>query len=642
MTSTAKKSKLVRPSGRANCRNGVGHGIPSITPVPQGRRREGSCCCLCARQLCCNSAVDTDDLILREEREHLLHMLQPLEEAQDLCGRENCKTMAVDVCLCPLGCKKPTSCGSACNHCGFTYGYRLWQLVVLIFCWLLGSYPYWPLLSAKASFERLLCTDHINMNDTDIKLDWNFTPMYCPSVQQILRTSNYTKGVIGYPGAFKSMQALGWYSSLDYYLNGTSYNQSQIWHNSDDDTFVLIDYKMYRKLDDEKQAAIATESDDDKFWDEYKKKLEKIREEGTHLGKPLEISKLPPSPNSTNPGQLYCALNYDNSLNIFLPEFIYYRAFTKTRLPFASSTINICFIGVTLICCFASFSIKFQKDDPNELMYPARLEIKKMRSDQTVEYHFVRPRKLVLEFVVWFQLIFVVVGYTFFSGFSNNVGWYLNILWVVILPTGAAIGITISGLIVQVNNATTLSNILAIMLNKKNAESWSIQEFRERIKQWKELYKTSVGALHVWSWRMTPIMGGSLLLLIWSISEYCINIIAVYISIMTEIDIPEPDRFDYFIEYEHTSSMYIQLSSISFILLLFISAIAKVSIQYKKLNLLIATARLPEHHLDDFMILQQGKAALTIFDFPITAETTITFFKVFLIQGAVLTYTALA
>ena len=319
---------------------------------------------------------------------------------------------------------------------------------------------------------------------------------------------------------------------------------------------------------------------------------------------------------------------------------------TRSRIPDASLTMNPILFGVFLICCFASFSIQFQKDDPNELMYPARLEIKRTRSDHTVEYHFVRPRKLLLEFVLWFQLVIIVLGFIFF-GYTIWMKITVNVLVTVLLtfmPAGAVIGLVIGRLIIQVNNATTLSNILANTLNKKDAESWSTHESREGFKQWKELYKTSVGALHVWSWHTTPIMGSGLLLSICIMFGILVQLIAIYTATMTEIDIPAQERFDYFMRDDIGAlSVYIPgLLSISLVVLIFISAIARVSAGYKRLDLLIATARLPEHHLDDFLVLQQRKAALTIFDFPITAETTATFLKVFLIQGALLAYTALA
>ena len=241
----------------------------------------------------------------------------------------------------------------------------------------------------------------------------------------------------------------------------------------------------------------------------------------------------------------------------------------------------------------------------------------------------------MLEFVLWFQVVIVAIG-CIFAGSVNVV----NILFT-FMPAGAVIGLTMGGLVVQVNNATTLSNILANTLNKKNAESWSPHESQEGFKEWKELYKTSIGALHVWSWRLTPIMGCGLLTLVGELFQRLVTIIAHYAATMTEIDIPEHERFDFFIATMYTTFHIQRLSAISFVILICISGIAKVSAGYKRLDLLIATARLPEHHLDDFFVLQQRKAALTIFDFPITAETTATFLKVFLVQGALLVYTAL-
>ena len=57
-----------------------------------------------------------------------------------------------------------------------------------------------------------------------------------------------------------------------------------------------------------------------------------------------------------------------------------------------------------------------------------------------------------------------------------------------------------NGLFVQIHNATTLANMLVKMCTKCTSH----KEELERFEEWKEFYKTSVGALHVWSWRMTP------------------------------------------------------------------------------------------------------------------------------------------
>jgi hypothetical protein len=46
-----------------------------------------------------------------------------------------------------------------------------------------------------------------------------------------------------------------------------------------------------------------------------------------------------------------------------------------------------------------------------------------------------------------------------------------------------------------------------------------------------------------------------------------------------------------------------------------------ISFRYKRLNLLVATLRLPTHQLDDFEILQKQNAAFTVYDVPITSNT---------------------
>ena len=246
---------------------------------------------------------------------------------------------------------------------------------------------------------------------------------------------------------------------------------------------------------------------------------------------------------------------------------------------------------------------------------------------------------MLMPFVLWFQIVNFGLGFMFFGYRAFN---FLSLTtYTITFPSaGAVVGISIGGIIVQVNNATTLSNILAIILNKKNAESWSTPKFRERFKEWKELYKTSVGALHVWSWRMTPILGSMLLLIFSELLLRLVYLIAMYTAVMSEIDIPEPDRYEFL--FLQVQSSFLEVLSVSLMLLIFIYALAKASSQYKKLDLLVATAKLPEHHLDDFKLLQKRKAAVTIFDFPITAETTATFLKIFLIKVSVLAYAALA
>jgi len=273
-----------------------GEAVTTLTP-DRAADANDSCCCQCARILCCNSDEDPSAIILRTERERLSQHLQPLEDEQDLCGRQNCKTIAVDVLLCPLGCKQPKSCSSKCNqHRGFTYVFRLWQLAVLISVWLFdlpfpGIFPGGTI----RQFNILLCTHYTNNTLHSSGLTRQFPPVHCPSVQHVLRTSNFTKDTIGYPGAIKTMQALNYTDTFD--------------------------------------------------------------------------------------------------------KFILYRAETRSKLPAAGSAATDVIFGLFLMSCYVSFGLQ----DVNEFMYPARLEIKihVARSDQTVEYHFIRPRNLLTEIVIW-------------------------------------------------------------------------------------------------------------------------------------------------------------------------------------------------------------------------------------------------
>ena len=72
-------------------------------------------------------------------------------------------------------------------------------------------------------------------------------------------------------------------------------------------------------------------------------------------------------------------------------------------------------------------------------------------------------------------------------------------------------------------------------------------------------------------------------------------------------------------------------------LLVLVGAMSMISIRYQRLHLLIATLGLPKHHMDDFNILQQHNAALTIFDQPITftRNTTVAILRLLFVQSVV-------
>ena len=101
---------------------------------------------------------------------------------------------------------------------------------------------------------------------------------------------------------------------------------------------------------------------------------------------------------------------------------------------------------------------------------------------------------------------------------------------------------------------------------------------------------------------------------------------------MSEPDIIESKRMDIFLQV----SPHATRNTVSFtmILLVGISGMAVISFRYKRLNLLVATLRLPTHQLDDYEILQKYNAAFTVYDIPITSSTGMSIFYLVLIQTA--------
>ena len=67
---------------------------------------------------------------------------------------------------------------------------------------------------------------------------------------------------------------------------------------------------------------------------------------------------------------------------------------------------------------------------------------------------------------------------------------------------------------------------------------------------------------------------------------------------------------------------------------------ALVSSKYKRLRVLVATLRLPEHRLEDFSILQDHNACVTVLDMPITAATAAAVFQLAFVQVVLLALSA--
>ena len=215
--------------------------------------------------------------------------------------------------------------------------------------------------------------------------------------------------------------------------------------------------------------------------------------------------------------------------------------------------------------------------------------------------------------------------------------WRRQIAWeracAALAPTFLLLALLATGLLIQVHNVTTLSNVLVCTVAGTGTP---LDKKRAQFKEWKRLYKTTVGALHIWSWRTSP--GTGALAMVLGVAIVCQMVFAVlaYTAFMSEPDIDEADRLDTFLQ--STLSLQIIPSTLlnTVIFLGFTWTLALVSSRYKRLHLLVATLRLPTHHLDDLTILGEQNAAVTIFDVPITPEMTVHAWRLLLVQGVLI------
>ena len=322
-------------------------------------------------------------------------------------------------------------------------------------------------------------------------------------------------------------------------------------------------------------------------------------------------------------------------------EFLYWHAQTSSFIPHMFDLMVGCIISGLIGSTF----LIFQKDDPNEIMFPPLLEAKDMGQDENGDveignkelihspsFHFVRPKRLVLQAILWvsFGAFWSFMFHPVLLGFNLDMSWIIEIAIVQgIFFLGPLGGIGISGLLIQNHNATILSNILVQLCSMENLLS---EQRQAKFEQWKDYYKTAVGALHIWSRRVTPVSVCLLLTMgIWIIYSLISSIFA-YTAIISEPDIPEAKRMEIFLKINSGITTYVIMLTIA--LLVSISLMAMIYLRYKRLNLLVATLRLPTHQLDDFEILQKQNAAVTICDIPITTNTVTSILYLLFIQTA--------
>ena len=314
-------------------------------------------------------------------------------------------------------------------------------------------------------------------------------------------------------------------------------------------------------------------------------------------------------------------------------NFLEWHGLTRNTFVSLIATTHVVILMILVI----STIVVFFFFDTEEIMFPPLLEIKQRLSEWTnydihsvQKFHFIRPHRFIYELGFWLSFVTIPVFVYIFVPVMGPIVAIISGTFIA-GSGGFVLGMMICGLIVQIHNATTLSNMLVEMCKEELQEKEKLMRFEE----WKEFYKTSVGALHVWSWRMTPIFGSVVAFLGVSIIRSLSFVLFLYTSIMSEPDIIESERF---MVFQNSKRVRLNMFSLFFstaMLLGLVGFMSMVSVRYQRLHILIATLGLPQHHLDDFNILQEHNAALTIFDIPIKVTTTIAILKLLLVQSVI-------
>ena len=325
-----------------------------------------------------------------------------------------------------------------------------------------------------------------------------------------------------------------------------------------------------------------------------------------------------------------------------IAQYLEWKGETKSVLPSLFSAAAHTVVVMVIAAIFLSFSLKFQIDDPVEILFPAVLKKKKILTHQAhppnqeiaSKYHLVRMWRPVMEVGGACMLS----GYLlfFFTDFADFADWKQVLRSAVFLLFPGLlflIGVLICGVIVQIHNGTVLANVLIEEIIKPH----QVDQFGE----WMEIYKTVVGGLHIWSWRSTWCIGGVLAWFLFEIMANIVDVVFLYSTFMDPkiVKLSEVERFGFFIKTATNEFQSAILLSILSAVILFL--LAMVSVRYKRLRVLVATVRLEDKcRLDDFEILQSDHAAYTLFDVPVTMRIVATVVNLVVLQVGLLAFAA--
>ena len=205
--------------------------------------------------------------------------------------------------------------------------------------------------------------------------------------------------------------------------------------------------------------------------------------------------------------------------------------------------------------------------------------------------------------------------------------------YVAIIPPGVGtlVGVIMIGFHIQVQNTHALA---ASLRECKTAEEYH---------RWKEtLYKPTIGLLHLWSRKLSPMVFMLLLInifmLLWNA-----HLFAILFVQLQQQELP-PDQQEINIrDYMPTARAYmaqllIIILLLMALLLIFLGGLAMVSVHYGGLSVLLASLQLPEterFRMDDVQILQEKRGAFLLCGFPLTVSGGLKVFQFVFVSGLI-------
>ena len=579
-------------------------------------------CCPCDR-LICHKLIDTDDLILREERERLHHHEQSTKEAaKHLDVWDAFAEHAVETCICPLGLKQPTSClccisskcgKGCCQHIATIWTYRLYQLMLLL---VIIYY------SNIVPISTYFCVG--TGTGTDM--------FYCSKIQDCLAESNHTKAFASvgeYAGMRATMRALAesQYSSSWFVREGEKFSivfkenatspgftrkQENLylwWHAQSHSIWpaVIYSFNMFT-LSLQIVAFIMVLS------------LKVQQDDPKEILFPALLeSKVIDSPPYFDPKQFHfvrpkrmmwqllfvggmLGIPFGAFLEFQLGLFKGYTDWNVYLIAAVGPGMSIC---ILLPVLGLLIQIHNSTTLANILIQLCSLNVHpsdKGRLGREVA-HATSVHHLMTPLISTVQKSI--------RHFETDV--------VVEKEDGN-----------EDEDDTCIESKADALINTTNTEEdeydMLVQGSYER---WMELYKTTVGALHIWSWRMTPVLGCLLINLGTNVFNAIVTSVFLFTGLETEIDL-QGSRYARF-QNVHPELLSRALAA-GVTLVGSTLAIAMVSIRYKRLHVLVATLRVPRHRLDDFTVLQEYAAAVTIFDIPVNTKTVVAAYRLVFVQ----------